>query len=383
VSITAVATEAGEVARYEISTNFGEAYLSVGTNGDVNVWSDAGEDPFRALGALESADIKFTYTLSDGALTDTADVTLTVSGTNDAPVGANDKWILSTATNATLESAAVLLNDSDVDGDALTVQSVSGTSTLGRSVSLNPDGSITYSNVSTLLTQDSFSYVVSDGNGDTDTRIVTIDFVTTNDSNQNGGNAINLSTSSYDASYIDGKGGQDVLIGSTVEGAAGLDILIGSAGNDQLNGNGGDDVLEGGLGNDQLSGGAGNDILIAGDGNDTSTGGSGADSFIYQAGDEGNAGEQITDFSTAGGDTLDISDLLDGLGLGGLSLNDLVTGGHLIVTNAAVGGVGTGAVDTVVQIDANGPGLPNPVPLVTLVDVTFTTTGSDASHWVI
>ena len=385
VSITAVTADPGEVARFQITTNFGDAFLSVESDGDVQMWADSGEDPFRALGVSESADINFSYTVSDGnGGTDTADVTLTVSGTNDAPVAVDDKWILSNATTATLSSNAVLLNDSDVDGDGLTIQSVSATSTLGRSLTLNPDGSITYTNASTLLTQDTFQYTASDGNGGTSIKTVTIDFVTTNDSNQIGANAINLSTVAYDASYIDGKVGNDALIGTTLSGSAGLDTLVGGDGADQLTGNGGDDVLLGGGGNDNLmSGGAGNDILVGGDGNDILTGGADADTFVYKAGDQGDGGERITDFSTTEDDNLDISDLIDSLGLGGLSLDDLVNGGHLIVTNTAVGGVGTGAVDTVIQIDANGPGAPAPVHLVTLVDVTFTTIGSDANHWVI
>jgi VCBS repeat-containing protein len=325
-SVEAVAADGDEVARYQITTNFGEAYLSVDANGDVRLWSDADEDPFKALGVSEDADITFTYTVDDGnGGTDTADVTITVSGNNDGPVGANDKWILSNATTATLSTIAVLNNDTDVDGDVLSVLSVSGTSALGRTVTLNGDGTITYTNTSTALTQDSFTYTVSDGNGGMDVRTVTIDFVATTTGNDNGGNSINLDSVAYDASYVDGKAGNDVITATTLSGSAGLDTLVGSAGNDNLSGNGGNDVLLGGIGGDQLNGGAGNDILDGGAdndsqirggaGSDTLTGGLGNDTFIWTLADADSTTvpvDHVTDLFQIAGDKLDISDLLEG-----------------------------------------------------------------------
>ena len=85
LSITAVGGQPGEVARYQITTNFGDAYLSVSDNGAVHLWSDNGEDPFQALGSSASAAISFTYTLSDGSATDPGAVTVTITGTNDQP----------------------------------------------------------------------------------------------------------------------------------------------------------------------------------------------------------------------------------------------------------------------------------------------------------
>ena len=96
----------------------------------------------------------------------------------------------------------------------------------------------------------------------------------------------------------------------------------GGIGNDTLNGNDGDDRIVGGAGNDTLTGGNGNDILFGGAGDDTFTGGNGADVFKWSLGDQG-AGDapaidQITDFDvaakSAGGDVLDLRDLLQGEG---------------------------------------------------------------------
>ena len=85
-------------------------------------------------------------------------------------------------------------------------------------------------------------------------------------------------------------------------------------------GTSGTDALGGGAAADTLTGGAGNDILMGGAGNDTLTGGTGADTFAWKLADRGSSGapalDAITDFDVApvaaGGDTLDLRDLLVG-----------------------------------------------------------------------
>ena len=64
----------------------------------------------------------FTYTASDGnGGTDTATVTVTVTSVNDAPNAVNDTTSTPEDTAKTID---VLANDTDVDGDTLTVASV-------------------------------------------------------------------------------------------------------------------------------------------------------------------------------------------------------------------------------------------------------------------
>ncbi|GAA3526276.1 retention module-containing protein [Zobellella aerophila] len=57
--------------------------------------------------------------------------------------------------------------------------------------------------------------------------------------------------------YIQGMGGNDILIGGGEN-----DVLVGGDGDDLLQGGGGDDILIGGLGNNILTGGEGADILV-------------------------------------------------------------------------------------------------------------------------
>ncbi len=63
-------------------------------------------------------------------------------------------------------------------------------------------------------------------------------------------------TAANNVPFIDGRGGDDVLIGSDL-----AEDLRGGAGNDTLEGGGGNDILDGGKGIDVLHGGAGDDIL--------------------------------------------------------------------------------------------------------------------------
>ncbi|MFA7351760.1 MAG: Ig-like domain-containing protein [Methylotenera sp.] len=129
---------------------------------------------------------------------------------------------------------------------------------------------------------------------------------------------------------ITGSDADEILIGGAANdvliGGAGNDVLIGGAGEDQLFGGAGADRLEGGAGNDTLDGGIGNDVLIGGAGNDILTGGSGADVFKWSLADAGPVGlpatDVVTDFDTvAGGDKLDLRDLLQGENAQGISAN--------------------------------------------------------------
>ena len=136
VSIHSETAGSGEVARYEIVTNSGDAHLAVKSDGTVLLWSDTGDDPFRTLGSGQSATINFNYTASDGhGGTDTALASIDIHGSNDAPVAFDNSF---STTERTVELAGVfskltignvLGNDSDPDsGDNLSVASVSSVS---------------------------------------------------------------------------------------------------------------------------------------------------------------------------------------------------------------------------------------------------------------
>ena len=114
----------------------------------------------------------FTYTISDGnGGTDTATVTVTVTsvGGNNAPTATDDGGTTDEDIAVTIN---VLANDTDPDGDTLSVSSV-GTASNGT-VTDNGDGTVTYTPTSGFSGSDSFTYTISDGNGGTDTATVSI-----------------------------------------------------------------------------------------------------------------------------------------------------------------------------------------------------------------
>ncbi|MCB8944437.1 MAG: tandem-95 repeat protein [Ardenticatenaceae bacterium] len=111
----------------------------------------------------------FTYTVTDGnGGSDTATVTVTIDPVNDNPVAVAD-GAMTEADTAVL--IPVLANDSDVDGDSLTVDSV----TQGSRGSVANNGSdVTYTPNSGFSGSDVFTYTVTDGYGGQDTTTVTV-----------------------------------------------------------------------------------------------------------------------------------------------------------------------------------------------------------------
>lgn len=129
----------------------------------------------------------FTYTLSDGTTTTTGTVNVAVAAVNDGPVANADSAtdapgdLLTTAEDTALDIAAgtLLGNDTDVDGDTLTIQSVQG-GVNGMAV-LNADGSVTFSPADNYNGPASFTYTINDGQGGTSTATVNLNVTSVND----------------------------------------------------------------------------------------------------------------------------------------------------------------------------------------------------------
>ncbi|WP_283939434.1 retention module-containing protein [Pseudomonas sp. R3.Fl] len=111
----------------------------------------------------------FTYTVSDGhGGTSTATVTIGINAVNDAPVAKPDSASTQEDKPVTLN---VLANDSDVDGDALSVTSASASN---GSVTVNADGTLTYTPKANFSGSDSITYTISDGHGGTASSTVAV-----------------------------------------------------------------------------------------------------------------------------------------------------------------------------------------------------------------
>lgn len=115
----------------------------------------------------------FTYTVRDtaGAISNAATVSVTVSPLNDNPIAVNDAFDV--AQDSINNSLDVLSNDSDVDGDTLTITAVDATGSAGGAVTTNGTD-VSYSPLAGYSGQETFSYTIADGNGGTASATVTV-----------------------------------------------------------------------------------------------------------------------------------------------------------------------------------------------------------------
>ena len=146
-----------------------------GTNGSVVI---SGSNLVYTPSANFNGSDSFTYTINDGTgLTDTATVSVTVTAVNDNPVANDDSATTEEDVAVTINLVA---NDTDIDGDSLSIESV-GTASNGSVVN-NGNGTVTYTPNAGFFGSDSFTYVVSDGSAtDTATVRVTVTEVTTSE----------------------------------------------------------------------------------------------------------------------------------------------------------------------------------------------------------
>ena len=112
-----------------------------------------------------------TYTATDGALTSTATLTLAVTPVNDPPVAGDD--IASTPINQPID-IPVLANDTDADGDVLTVSGPVLADPTQGTVTVNPDGTLRFVPATNLTGPVTITYTVTDPNGATDTATVVV-----------------------------------------------------------------------------------------------------------------------------------------------------------------------------------------------------------------
>ena len=138
------------------------------TNGSVVI--NANETVRYTPTSNSNGNDNFNYTVSDGkGGEDTANVSVTVVAVEDAPTAVDDSAI--TNLNAVID-INVLSNDTDADGDGLTVDSV--TDPTNGSVVINADETLSYTPATDFSGDDNFVYTVADGTGLTDTANVAV-----------------------------------------------------------------------------------------------------------------------------------------------------------------------------------------------------------------
>ncbi len=138
----------------------------------------------------------FFYAVSDGSLTSTAHVVITITPINEAPVANDDTGATTEDELLSVASPGLLANDTDIDnrdvlGTTVTVTGFDAMSVLGAAVVVSPDGSYTYDPTSVAAIQaldagdtasDTFTYTITDILGESGTATVTITLTGINDS---------------------------------------------------------------------------------------------------------------------------------------------------------------------------------------------------------
>src|SRR5207247_1931116 len=106
-------------------------------------------------------------------------ITIVSSTGNTAPVAANDSFATNEDTALTVTAPGVLGNDTDVDSPVLTAVVVTGPS--HGALTLNANGSFTYTPAADFNGADSFTYKANDGQADSNVATVALTISPVND----------------------------------------------------------------------------------------------------------------------------------------------------------------------------------------------------------
>src|SRR6185436_2532514 len=125
--------------------------------------------------------VSFGYTIADGhGGTATGTVNVNVAPVNDNPVANADAKSTNEDTPLIFAASDLVANDTDVDGDTLTVTAVNATASTHGTVSLI-SGQITYTPDANFNGPVSFGYTIADGHGGTATGTVNVNVAPVND----------------------------------------------------------------------------------------------------------------------------------------------------------------------------------------------------------
>jgi Ca2+-binding RTX toxin-like protein len=248
------------------------------------VWTPPADDNGTGLATL-------TFRVTDtGGQNSTSIYTLTfdVAAVADAPVAVDD---VASMSEDTVAGFLVTGNDTDADGDALSVTKATVTSG-DADVTIKKNGLINVDYTGADLQKGEtakivISYTVSDG-ALTDTAKLT---VTVNGAYAAGDDIIGTNKSET----LNGS-----TLGETIKGLGGTDTITGFSGDDVIWGGLGNDNLLGSTGNDTLHGEDDNDVIAGNGGIDKLYGESGKDTFVFAKNDTGKTAataDTIFDFS--------------------------------------------------------------------------------------
>ena len=221
---TDTAVYRGNFAAYTL-TSLSSGWLQVSTTTHAD-----GTDKVRNFERLEFAD----GTYASGVFTPSGDPTNTLpQAQSDSYAGTEDTALVVSVANG------VLGNDTDPDGDALSVSSFESTTSGGGSVSMTAAGSFNYVPANHFNGLDTFAYTVADGRGGFANAVVSIDLAAVNDAP----NAVDNSYSATQNGVLTIAAGAGVLANDSdadaeVLGVASFDAISSQGGSVAMNSDG-------------------------------------------------------------------------------------------------------------------------------------------------
>ncbi|KLE24496.1 tandem-95 repeat protein, partial [Vibrio diabolicus] len=126
-----------------------------------------------------NGDVNFTFDVSDGTDTVTANIDVSVTPENDPPVAGSTSYIVHEDNSITISDEQLLANSSDIEGDVL-IDSVSYSGNDGV-LEINGDGTYTFSPNENFSGEVSLDVVVVDEEGATDSTTAGITVIEVND----------------------------------------------------------------------------------------------------------------------------------------------------------------------------------------------------------
>lgn len=179
VSVDVTGVSVGGTGSTAVDNNTLKAMLSVDDNG---AWSfDSGSEAFNNLAAGETLVLTYTVEADDGDATDTHDVTITITGTNDTPTidaGASDLAVSGDEDAAAITGDVAASDPDHLDTLVYSVASTGPDAPAHGTVSIDANtGAYSYTPAGDYNGSDSFVVTVTDGHGESDevTVNVTVD----------------------------------------------------------------------------------------------------------------------------------------------------------------------------------------------------------------
>ncbi|WP_409438357.1 tandem-95 repeat protein [Vibrio sp. BS-M-Sm-2] len=182
----------------------------VSYTGAEGVFTDNGDGTYSfAPNENFNGDVSLDFSVSDGTETVDANIDVTVTDVNDAPVAGATSYQMNEDGTITLSPEQLIANSSDVDGE-VSLESVTYTGSDGALVQ-NDDGSVTFTPSENFNGDISLDVVVTDDDGATATTTAGIEVLAVNDGPESEG--VNLTTAEDSTILIT----QDMLLAQATD----------------------------------------------------------------------------------------------------------------------------------------------------------------------